>query len=235
MAKLSSLASRSTTKERLTDSFRASVMWRRHENDPSGTRPSVDPEATEQPSTFTERGGHSSVHFAPWFTRWRKASSQGWSSRDSGPAAWPAALRSCTSPRWVYQSEPRTSARGLWSSCTNSPGTPETCRDQTYETEVLSGVKTQQQAAFKDPLQTNHLGFLASAIHSRSMLQARTGMWGYRWELQSLSGFPLVSSTSTISWRLVSHLIGSPNKMTAVGANECWVNPTRVSGVRIAP
>lgn len=64
---------------------------------------------------------------------------------------------------------------------------------------------------------TRYLGFFASAIHSRSMLQARTGIWGYRAEFQILSGFPFVMSTSTISWRLVSHLIGSPNKITAVG------------------
>lgn len=64
-----------------------------------------------------------------------------------------------------------------------------------------------------------YLGFFASAIHSRSMLHARTGMWGYRMELQGLSGLPLVRRTSTISWRLVSHLIGSPNKMTAVRTN----------------
>lgn len=60
-----------------------------------------------------------------------------------------------------------------------------------------------------------YLGFFASAIHSRSMLQARTGMWGYCVELQVLPRFPLVRSTSMMSWRLVSHLIGSPNRTTA--------------------
>lgn len=61
------------------------------------------------------------------------------------------------------------------------------------------------------------LGFLASVIHMRSMLQASTGMWGYSSDVTGFPGFPLVRRTSMISWRLVSHLIGSPNRMTAAG------------------
>lgn len=60
-----------------------------------------------------------------------------------------------------------------------------------------------------------YLGFLASAIHRRSMLQARTGMWGYCRVPRVLPGFPLVRRTSMMSWMLVSHRIGSPNRMTA--------------------
>lgn len=59
-----------------------------------------------------------------------------------------------------------------------------------------------------------YLGILASAIHRRSMLQARTGRWGYGIPSGSAPGFPLLKSTSIISCRLVSHLTGSPNKTT---------------------
>lgn len=59
-----------------------------------------------------------------------------------------------------------------------------------------------------------HLGILASAIHRRSMLQARTGRWGYGISCSSAPGFPLLRSMSIISCRLVSHLTGSPNRIT---------------------
>lgn len=59
-------------------------------------------------------------------------------------------------------------------------------------------------------------GECASAIHMRSMLQASRGRWGIAWVLWTLLRLPLVSKTSIISCRLVSHRIGSPNKTTAV-------------------
>lgn len=59
-----------------------------------------------------------------------------------------------------------------------------------------------------------YLGILASAIHRRSMLQARTGRWGYGISFSSAPGLPLLRSTSIISCRLVSHLTGSPNRIT---------------------
>lgn len=46
------------------------------------------------------------------------------------------------------------------------------------------------------------------------MLQARTGRWGYGISCSSAPGFPLLKSTSIISCRLVSHLTGSPNRIT---------------------
>lgn len=64
----------------------------------------------------------------------------------------------------------------------------------------------------------------ASAIHIRSMLQASTGSWADSWGSYTQPGLPLVRSTSMSSWRLVSHLIGSPNKTIAAVTRE--VNQT---------
>lgn len=59
-----------------------------------------------------------------------------------------------------------------------------------------------------------HLGILASAIHRRSMLLARTGRWGYGAVTRPVPGFPLLRRTSIISCRLVSQRTGSPRRRT---------------------
>lgn len=61
----------------------------------------------------------------------------------------------------------------------------------------------------------SYRGECASAIHMRSMLQASRGRWGIAWVLWTLLRLPLVNKTSITSCRLVSHRIGSPNKITA--------------------
>lgn len=60
-----------------------------------------------------------------------------------------------------------------------------------------------------------YLGAWASAIHMRSMLHAKRGRWE-EWDVSyTLLRFPPVSKISIISCRLVSHLTGSPKRITA--------------------
>lgn len=63
-------------------------------------------------------------------------------------------------------------------------------------------------------------GECASAIHMRSMLQANSGRWDMAWVLWGLLRLPLVNRISTISCRLVSHRMGSPNKITPARETE---------------
>ena len=66
-------------------------------------------------------------------------------------------------------------------------------------------------------------GDWASAIHMRSMLQASRGRWGSFWVWWAPLRFPLVRRISIISWRLVSHRMGSPNRITAgPGREKMW-------------
>lgn len=61
----------------------------------------------------------------------------------------------------------------------------------------------------------SYLGAWASAIHMRSMLHAKRGRWE-EWDVSyTLLRFPPVSKISIISCRLVSHLTGSPKRITA--------------------
>lgn len=55
----------------------------------------------------------------------------------------------------------------------------------------------------------------ASAIHCKSILQARMGRWGFGTDFGASVGNPFVISISTSSWRDVSHLIGSPKRTIA--------------------
>lgn len=64
----------------------------------------------------------------------------------------------------------------------------------------------------KSGILSPHLGILASAIHRRSMLLARTGRWGYGTVPRPVPGFPLLRRTSIISCRLVSQRTGSPRR-----------------------
>lgn len=161
-------------------------------------------------------------------TQWHKDARQEKSSPDSPPAGGPAALHSCRSPHWASQSRPRTSAHDQWSSCKCSPDRRGTSRAQIWRGKstlcvymfmwlTMTAMWGRERDMGKFTNLKPDLGFLASATHRRSMLQASTGMWGYCRVVTAFPGFPLVRRTSTISWRFVSHLIGSPNRITARG------------------
>lgn len=66
----------------------------------------------------------------------------------------------------------------------------------------------------KSGIRCPHLGMLASAIHRRSMLLARTGRWGYGAVARPAPGCPLLRRTSVISCRFVSQRTGSPRRRT---------------------
>lgn len=66
----------------------------------------------------------------------------------------------------------------------------------------------------KSGILCSYLGILASAIHRRSMLLARTGRWGYGAVTRPVPGFPLLRRTSIISCRFVSQRTGSPRRRT---------------------
>ena len=60
------------------------------------------------------------------------------------------------------------------------------------------------------------LGIQASAMKTRSMLQAMTGIWGTQcMSVGAWVGLPSVSSKSRSSWRLDSQWVGSPISNTA--------------------
>lgn len=104
-----------------------------------------------------------------------------------------------------------------WSSCKALPGTAETCRARIWSNrfEFTNSLRLL-------PNRPRYLGIQASAIHCKSMLQARRGMCGYCGWAGGLRSWPLVISTSMMSWRALSHSIGSCISTTASMGGKLW-------------
>lgn len=157
-------------------------------------------------------------HKGKW---WEVSTASAW------PGFWWGTLQSGRSARWVSPWEHRTSGLCRLSSWRCSRGTREMSRGQTWDKQwktkghcALAADVNKWNPSFKSSVTVlifkGYRGECASAIHMRSMLQASRGRWGLFWVLWTLPRLPLVSKTSTISCRLVSHRIGSPNRTTAV-------------------
>lgn len=172
-----------------------------------------------------------------------------WLACGCGSADSAGARRTGMLADWVFPVAPGTEALDPSASCRQTPDTAGTSRDQTYGNTAgseLINMTTYHRPAWREIgdhsktlllLQWTqlifgrvywtdflwHVGYRgdgASAIHIRSMLQARTGSWADSWGSYTQPGLPLVRSTSISSCRLVSHLIGSPNRMIAMPTQE---------------
>lgn len=91
--------------------------------------------------------------------------------------------------------------RVQWSSVNNK------CKDMLSQSLISS--------ASSKGFSINYLGIQASAIHCRSILQARSGIWGYGTRDGGSNSFPFVIKTSITSWSAESHSHGSCINTTA--------------------